>query len=668
VVDLSSLEMVTGHWQLTRFSDWVRLGGDALIALLLAAAMAGTALAAHGSSLALRVCAVAAAAGLLVLVERRRRPLAVLVAVFATVFVEELVSPNAFGIASFLAVMVAAYSLGAHAPRRVLAFGVGLGAVGVAIGHSLGKPTHYSDTSADGFFFLVLVIGPVLVGRLVRARSQLADRLREATGRLAATRSERVAATLASDRRQLSASVDRALVDGLGRMVKHSQCATRGQVSALEGIARDLLQQMRGLVRDLRDRHEILHPSESVSELRARVRRAIEAGAALPSAPSAAEASPTRWALMSSRVIDAALAIVAVVVAAGVLAGNLGDGALRGPRWVDALLAIAVAAPIACARRFALQATVASVAATFAYAVVAAPADAGSGFLPTGVLLVFPVALGATCPAPRSAFGLLLCLAAIALGDAIDPAAKFNPTTLAPGLALAVGAWAAGRVLRDRGRLLGALADTAVAIEDEREQLGRAALAAERARVARELHDAVAHAMTVIVLQAGAARRVWQADPELAREHTAALRKTVSEVLAELREMIVELKRGEASTAPLEQPIERARASGLRVAVEIHGDRGLLAPALEHTAYRVLQEALTNAARHAPGADVLVRLDFASSGLALEVANDTPPPAANGSGHGLAGMRERVQELGGELTAGEHPAGRFTVRAWLPSP
>ena len=661
--------MVTGQRQLTLSLDRNRPRGDVLIAVLLAAVMAGAALAARGSSLALRVCAVAAAAGLLVLVERRRRPLAVLVAVFATVFVEELVSRKTFGVASFLAVMVAAYSLGAHAERRVLALGVVLGGAGVAIGHALGKPTHYSDASADAFFFLVLVAGPVLVGRMVRARSQLASRLGEATARLAATRSERVAATLAADRERLGASVDRVLLDGLGRMAEHSQCATLDQVSALERIARELLGKLRGLVRELRDRGEALQPSESAFELHARVRRAIDADAALPSAPSAAELSPSGWAVPSPRVIDVALAVVAIVVTAGLLASTLGHGALRGPRGVDALLAIAVAAPIAWARRFALQATAASVTATFAYATLVAPADPESGVLPTGMLLVFPLALGATCPRPRAAAGLGLCLVTVALGDAIDPAAKFNATTVAPGVAVAVGAWAAGLVLRDRGRLLGALADTAVAIEDEREQLGQAALTAERARVARELHDAVAHAMTVIVLQAGAARRVWLSDPELATQHTTTLRETVSEVLAELRGMMVELGAGGAGTARLEQLIQRVSTSGVNVGLEVTGDRTSLAPALEHTAYRVLQEALTNAARHAPGADVSVRLDFAPSGLALEVANETPsPPAANGRGDGLAGMRERVEALGGELVAGVQPPGNFSVRAWLPSP
>jgi len=663
--------MATLQWQLTRFSDRIWLGGDALIAVSLAAVTAGTALEAGGTSIPVRLCAVVAAAGLLVLVERRRRPLPVLVAVFAVVFVEELASPHAYGVASFLAVMVATYSLGAHAPRRMLGLGVLVGGVGVAIGHSLGKPTHYSDASADAFFILILVLGPVLVGRLVRARSELANRLRRATERLAAARSERVAATLAADRARLGESIDSALLDGLGRMVEQAECVSLAQVGALERIARDLLGRLRGLLSQLRAGEEVVAASGSLPELHARVQRAIEAEDALPSAPAAAQASPRRWALVSTGMIDAALAILALVVTAGLLRATLGDNALRGPRWADALLTVAVAAPIAWARRFALQATAASVAGTFAYVTLAAPADPVSGWLPIGVLLVFPLAVGATCPTGRAAVGLALCLAVGGWADAVDPAANFNPTTIAPGLALIVGAWSAGRVLQDRSRLLGALADTAAGIEDEREQMARAALAAERTRVARELHDAVAHAMAVIVLQAAAARRVWRSDPELAAEHAATLRSTVSELISELRTMIVALAGSEqAGVDRLDRLLQRARTSGLHLDLEVTGDRASLAPALEHTAYRVLQEALTNAARHAPGAEILVRLDFGRSGLALEVANETssvPAPAA-GSGHGLTGMRERVEACGGRLAVGAQPPGRFTLRAWLPCP
>jgi signal transduction histidine kinase len=674
--------MATIQWQWARVVGRIRLSSDGLIALSLVAVMAGTALGTGHSSIGARLGAVAAAFGLIVLIERRRHPVPVLVATFAVVFVEELLSPHGFSVASFLAIMVATYSLGAHAPRRSLAIGMAIGAVGVAIGHALGNKTSYSDVSSDAFFLLILVVGPAVVGRLVRVRLQLVGRLREATTRLAAARSERVAAALAADRVRLSESIDATLLDGFGRMLAHAECETLAQVSALERIARELLSRMRSLLKDLRGGEEERQPANSITELHARVRRAIEAEAELlgptgaPVAASSAApmcmAPSSRWALVSPGVIDAALAIVAAVVGAGLLASTIGATALHGPRWAEALLAVAVAAPIAFARRFALQATAVSVLAASVYVALAQPGDPSSGWLPTGALVVFPLALAATCPAPRAAAGLALCVGQFVGLPAMDPVAKLHPTTVAPGLAIAVGALVAGGVLRDRTRMLAALADTAVGIEDEREQLARSALATERARVARDLHDAVGHAMTVIVLQAGAARRVWESHPRLAREHAAALRDTVSDVVTELRGMLVELGSGnQHGPAQLEQLVRRAERSGMRLEVEVAGDPSRVASALEYNAYRVLQEALTNAARHAPGAGVLVRLDYQPSGLAVEVVNERPtltPLRTDGSGHGLRGMRERVEGSGGRLSVGAGPAGGFAVRAWLPSP
>lgn len=605
------------------------------------------------------------------MVERRRRPLVVMVAVFAVVFVEEVAVPHAFEVATFLAVMVAAYSLGAHASKRALALGLVLGAPLVAIGHALGKRAHYSDASADVFFFLILVLGPVLVGRVVRARSQLASRLRDANQRFAAARSERVAATVAVDRARLGERIDAALVEGLGKMVEVGECSTLEQVSELERIAREVLGKLRGLLGALRVPERSLMPGRALSDLHARVLRAIEADAALPRERVAIKPPATRSALVPPRLIDAGLAVMAAVLAAALLAETLGRSALVGPRPLDAVLAVAVAVPVAWARRFALQATIASVAATFAYVTMAAPADPGSGALPTGMLLVFPLALGATCPTGKATLGLVLCLAAVGLGDIVDPAAKVNPATVAPGFALVLGGWAAGRVLRDRSRMLGTLADTAIAIERERDQLAAASFAAERSRIARELHDAIAHAMTVIVLQAGAARRVWDSDPQLARRHERTLRKTVSELVTELRALLVALGgAGDGRIDRIEQLIERARATGLHVDLAVVGDQATLAPSHQHTAYRVLQEALTNAARHAPGAEIQVHLDFQPTGLALEVLNQGPAvltPATVGSGHGLRGMRERVEVCGGRFSAGVDAPERFAVRAWLPN-
>lgn len=664
--------MAALQWHLMRYSNRLRLGGDALIAVCLAATTAGMALAAGGSSIAMRLGGVLAASGLLVLVERRRRPLLVLSVAFAVVFVEELTAPHGFGLTSFLAIMVAAYSLGAHAPRRELAAGAALGVPGIVIGHSLGKATHYSDLSADSFFYLVLIVGPVLLGRFVRARSELASRLGAASERLAAARAERIAATTAADRARLTEQIDAVLVERLGRIVELGRCETLEQVGALERIAREVLAQLRALLGALQAPENSLAPARSLADMRARIERALEAEAGLITTSHPAKPALRRGALISPRLVDAGLAILAVLVAVTVVMDTVAHAAPRGSHLLDVLLGIAIAAPIGWARRAALAATAGSLAATFAYIALARPGDPESGLLPTGMLLVFPLALGATMPAGGASAGLALCLAAAGLADAVDPAAKFNPTTVAPALALIIGAWTAGRVLRDRSRMLGALTDTAMAIEHEHEQLAQTARVSERARVARDLHDTVAHAMTVIVLQAGAARRVWENDPDLAHQHAGTLRNTVSELITELRAMALALDRPTAaSVMGLERLIERARTSGLHVHLEVNGDRLALDPGLQQTAYRVLQEALTNAARHAPGTDVEVRIAFDASGVALEVSNQVPvmaAPETQGGGHGLRGMRERVESCGGRLTAGPDASDRFIIQAWLPSP
>jgi signal transduction histidine kinase len=181
--------------------------------------------------------------------------------------------------------------------------------------------------------------------------------------------------------------------------------------------------------------------------------------------------------------------------------------------------------------------------------------------------------------------------------------------------------------------------------------------------------------MTVIALQAAAARRVWSSDPGLASQHAVTLRQTTADLVRELRETLVLLGTDDdTGAAAFGELVDRANASGVHVSIETTGDHAALEPALRHAAYRVLQEALTNAARHAPGADVAVRLDVDDAGLALAVCNPvpaasrlaTPAAAGAGSGRGLIGMRERVEGCGGRLLAGPVAPGGFAVQAWLP--
>ncbi|MEU5941542.1 sensor histidine kinase [Micromonospora sp. NPDC047548] len=220
-------------------------------------------------------------------------------------------------------------------------------------------------------------------------------------------------------------------------------------------------------------------------------------------------------------------------------------------------------------------------------------------------------------------------------------------------------------------RMRRAQAARLVALAAEREAAARTD---ERLRVARELHDIVSHGVSVMVLQAGAAQAVLGADPGQARESLEAVQEVGREVVNELRRLLVILRGAEAAPEGL-PPLRRiealtagVRAAGGRVDVRVTGDLASVPVAADVSGYRVLQEALTNAARHAPGATVDVSIEVGGSGLRLHVVDDGPGPGrrSSGTGHGLTGIRERAELFGGTVTAGPRASGGFEVRVELP--
>ncbi|MER7543374.1 sensor histidine kinase [Actinomadura sp.] len=218
--------------------------------------------------------------------------------------------------------------------------------------------------------------------------------------------------------------------------------------------------------------------------------------------------------------------------------------------------------------------------------------------------------------------------------------------------------------------------------EQERRHQDAEAVLTERQRIARELHDVVAHHMSMIAIQAEAAPYKVEALPDETRADLAEIRATALDALTELRRVLGVLRAEDgAETAPqpgldrLDELIGNARSAGLRVEARLDGDLAGLPPGVGLTAYRILQEALSNAMRHAPGARVEVRVsrDDGEGGIVwLGVVNgppgagQAPHPPLPGGGHGLLGMRERAAALGGELTARPTPEGGFAVTATLP--
>ncbi len=213
-------------------------------------------------------------------------------------------------------------------------------------------------------------------------------------------------------------------------------------------------------------------------------------------------------------------------------------------------------------------------------------------------------------------------------------------------------------------------------IARDRATAAREAVAAERTRIARELHDVVAHAMSVMVVQAGAARAVRDRDPEAADAALHHVEETGREGLAEMRRLLGVLRDdGDAPLTPpagladLDDLLARTRAAGLPVEVVVEGTPRALPPLVDVSAYRIVQESLTNALRYAGDAHARVLLRYREDGMDVEVADDGLGPAKGGAerGHGLAGMRERAAISGGSISAGARVGGGFEVRASLPT-
>ncbi|MBM0234801.1 sensor histidine kinase [Micromonospora sp. STR1_7] len=250
--------------------------------------------------------------------------------------------------------------------------------------------------------------------------------------------------------------------------------------------------------------------------------------------------------------------------------------------------------------------------------------------------------------------------------------------------------WLVALNVRTRRLYVLSLEERASTLEREREAESRAAVAEERTRIARELHDVVAHSMAVMIVQADGARFMLDRDPEQARTAVKVVADTGRQALEEMRRLVGVLRdagptgAGEPAVpgdpehrrlalADLPDLLARFRDAGLRIRHTVTGDAPALPPGLELTVYRVVQEALTNALKHAGvGADVDLTLSYTADAVVVRAADDgrgrpVVSPAPSG-GHGLLGMRERVTVYDGSLTAGRQPAGGWQLEARLPLP
>jgi signal transduction histidine kinase len=374
------------------------------------------------------------------------------------------------------------------------------------------------------------------------------------------------------------------------------------------------------------------------------------------------------------RVVDA---VAAVLVCAAAIAEILALPDPRGPTLLNVLGISAATLPLAVRRRVPLGAlTTIVVCGALTNHLLTSFVD---GFSPFIAYLMAAYGAGAYAEGRRALAGLPVGVAGVAAIAASAPsfADFFFPMTFM------AGAWLAGRIVRNRTRLAAELHEAAVLAEEAHEAEAVRAVAEERRRIAREMHDVVAHSMSVMVVQAGGARRILRQDAARADAAGEQIERTGREALAEMRRMLGFLRADEDDpTEPqpglerLEALVARTREAGLPVTLRVSGDAQRLSSGLDLTAYRIVQESLTNALKHAGAAPTEVDVRWTPAQLELEVRDSGPtrPTRAgpsgngggNGAGHGLLGMQERVRLYGGELRAGRSENGGFAVLARLP--
>ena len=304
-----------------------------------------------------------------------------------------------------------------------------------------------------------------------------------------------------------------------------------------------------------------------------------------------------------------------------------------------------------------------------------------------GALVAQSLLLGGSTPSPDSELvAWLVAVYSVAAHGGQRAAYTGGGVSLAAGLVwmgaddfflptvLFGGAWLAGRLVQKRQLHASVLEERARVLERERDANTRIAAAEERVRIARELHDVVGHAVSVIVVQAGAERLALGVERPSTREALLAIERTGREALTEMSRLLTFLRSEDGLALEPQQSLEHVdvlvdtvRDAGVPVELRIEGEPAPLPAGVDLSAYRILQEALTNVVKHADGGLATVVVRYLSGAVELEVADDGPGPMNGGAGgHGLAGMRERVELHGGSLNAGRAEGGGFAVRASLP--
>ena len=373
------------------------------------------------------------------------------------------------------------------------------------------------------------------------------------------------------------------------------------------------------------------------------------------------------------RVGDALIA--GVILIASLVEIAAGSAEWSGSLVVEILVAVACSLPLAWRRSHPIAVAVIVAAGMLTAGAIVAPTQG-----PFEPFVAFNIALYSVGVHARTRPGLVTLVV-------IDVAGALSWLTIAlsvegadygdwfPGLVWGVATWGVGRVVRARDLRTLELERLTVELGAERDARAQEAVTVERARIARELHDVVAHNISVMGVQAAAAGRILQGDQPDVRRALDAIETTGRETVDEMRRMLGILRRSEDELALAPQPslrdlgalVDQVRAAGLDVDARIEGEPLPLPAGLDLSAYRIVQEALTNALKHAAPAHVDVVVRYTADSIVLEIVDDGSGTAGDrGSGNGLVGMRERVALFGGELHAGRRADGGWALHATLP--
>jgi signal transduction histidine kinase len=689
----------------------VKRHGDLLLAVALTLAAELEVLLGPGDGRLVRALAVPIAT--LPLARRRDLPLLPLAAVAVTMFVQA-VAADFFeaGPAVPLVVMVIAlysagrYVRGAWAVAAAAVVAAALAAIRIAFDPDV------DDVGAAAVTVIAVALA-LLIGRWVHGQERLHREL-EATAVRRERERERDAREAAEEERmRIATDLQAAVAERLAETVEQASRLRRRLTDGDEPAARELLASIAAAAREsLADVRRVLgilrrdgdaplappgppdaspaaRPPAADDPSRVPMLPADDASRVpQPSAAAGARRAPSSPAVTgAARPRALAPATLDRLLVAAILAGAELELLLTvsaGDRAFAIVSPIVIAAPLLWRRRHPVPVALGVLAAVAVQSTVLNQDSFAVANI--AALVCAAYTMGAFAPRRAAIAGFAL----FALGDAAH-SAVFHPDAVPIALFGGVAVpWTVGRIVRAQRRLTAEAHEQAIQVERARERDARAAVTAERMRVARELHDAVAHNISVIAIQAAGAEGVLARDRARAEECAALIEEVGRDAIAELRRLAGTPEGPQPTLARVDALAQRTRDGGLPVDLRVEGDPAGLSTGVDLAAFRIVQEALANASKHAGAARAWVVVRYERRAIELEIGDDGPGPDAAGrvrngtqphapagtgteptssagtSGHGLVGMRERVALYGGTLDVGRRPGGGFAVRARLP--